>query len=440
MTKVRGAAGLKPGQDVSLTIEKPAAGGRMIARHEGQVVLVSGAIPGEHVLARVERVDRRVVLASVVDVIEAASDRRPAYADPLCGGCVYSHIAYPRQLLLKAAIVEDAFARIGKVPIERAVDVAGSPERAYRMRARFHVSGGRLGFYREGTHTLCDAAPTGQLSEDAVNAVRLAVERIEQTGVRALSVELIENVPGDQRAVSVDVAGDANDEGVHAALNEIVASATVTGCGVADSRGNRIGVGEMRVSDSLATLTAGRVPVGVLARNPDSFFQANRYLIGALVTAVLDAVAPQGAVLDLYAGVGLFSVVLAASGRGEITAVEGDRASAADLERNAGPLAGSLTLALESVEAYLMETRVSPETVIVDPPRTGVSSEALDRIIRLSAPRVVYVSCDPATMARDARKLIDAGYSLASLRGFDLFPATPHVEALGVFVMGETRS
>src|SRR6476646_5573658 len=154
---------LAEGQQVELTIEKPASGGRMIARHLGQVVLVRGAIPGERVLAWIERAEKRMAYAVTRDVLDASPDRRSGGDDPLCGGALYAHIAYPRQLALKSDVMRDAFARLGQYPIERAVDVTASPEDGYRMRARFHVHGARAGFYREGTHQLCDAAATKQV-------------------------------------------------------------------------------------------------------------------------------------------------------------------------------------------------------------------------------------------------------------------------------------
>jgi 23S rRNA (uracil1939-C5)-methyltransferase len=154
---------LSPGQQLELTVEKPAVGGRMIARHEGQVVLVLGAVPGERVLAQIERADPRLAFARVLEVAEPSPDRRMGFGDPLCGGCVYSHIAYTRQLSLKSEIVADAFLRLGRLPLDREVNVAPSPEHAYRMRARLHVRGTQVGFYREGTHTLCSAEGTKQL-------------------------------------------------------------------------------------------------------------------------------------------------------------------------------------------------------------------------------------------------------------------------------------
>jgi 23S rRNA (uracil1939-C5)-methyltransferase len=431
MAKPAHTSGLRAGQVLELTVEKPAAGGRMIARHDGQVVLVSGAIPGERVRARVERAEKRVAFADAVEVPFASPDRRAPIDDPACGGCLYSHIRYARQLGLKASIVEDAFARIGRISLAGPVEVAASPEHGYRMRARFHAAGGRVGFYREGTHTLCEPRATGQLTAATMNAVEAAVERIGQRGTRVVSVELTENMPGDQRALSVET--DERGNVARSVPAGIVAAGWAIGCTVVGANGDRTSAGELRVTDPLSRLTGGRASEGDLGRHPESFFQANRYLVPALVGSAVDAVDAAGPVLDLYAGVGLFSVSLAAAGHGPITAVEGDRASAADLQTNAGPFGSDVALLLESVESYLERERPAAQTVIVDPPRTGMSAEALDRIAALAAPRIVYVSCDPATMARDARKLVDGGYTLRSLRAFDLFPNTPHVECLGVF-------
>ena len=405
----------------------------MIARHDGQVILVAGAVPGERVIARLEKVERKVAFATVTDVRDASPDRREPFADPLCGGCVYSHINYPRQLDIKADVVRDAFLRIGRLPWADAVPVAPSPERGYRMRARLHVQDGRAGFYREGTHSLCDAAPTGQLSDGAVHAIGAALDAVNSAGARAGTIELTENVPGDSRVIAVHV-DDASRLG-RDLIAGIVADGTIAGMVVTDGHGRRSASGEATVSDTLARLTAGRAAEGELRRRAESFFQANRFLIADLVTSVMDAVAADGPVLDLYAGVGLFAVSLAGSGRRSITAVEGDRSSGSDLQRNAGAFGDAIVVGLESVESALRRRRQDVGTVVVDPPRTGMTPEALDGIVRVRAGRIVYVSCDPATLARDARKLLDAGYRLESLRAFDLFPNTPHVESLGVFVL-----
>src|SRR4051794_19399976 len=214
---------LHEGQQVELTIEKPASGGRMIARHLGQVVLVRGAIPGERVTAWIERAEKRLAYAVTREVVEASPDRRDELDDPLCGGALYSHIAYPRQLLIKSDVVRDAFARLGRHPIEEPVSVEGSPEHGYRMRARLHVHGGRAGFYRENTHQLCDAAPTRQLGDDALGAVQRLAATLQRAQADAVtSVTISENVAGDERAAHLELAPGAR---VDEALLDDAASA-----------------------------------------------------------------------------------------------------------------------------------------------------------------------------------------------------------------------
>jgi 23S rRNA (uracil1939-C5)-methyltransferase len=422
------------GQEVELTIEKPASGGRMIARHLGQIVLVRGAIPGERVRAWIERAEKRMAYAVTREVIEASADRRAVAGDPLCGGALYSHIAYPRQLAIKSDVIRDAFGRVGRHPIDRPIEVAGSPEQDYRMRARLHVHGARAGFYREGTHQLCDAAATRQLRSATVAAVsRLAVGLDRDAPATVASVTITENVAGDQRAAHLELAPGARINALsNDALERAAADAQLSGITVQDPSARALRtIGHPIVTDSLSVLTNDRVREGTLQRQAASFFQGNRFLLSALVLAVTDAATDTGEVIDLYAGVGLFSVVLAALGRLDVTAVEGDRASGADLRENARPLAPRLEAQISSVEAYLAARgRRRAATLLVDPPRTGLSKEAAESIIRLAPDRIVYVSCDPPTLARDSRRLLDAGYSLDLVRAFDFFPNTPHVETV----------
>ena len=419
---------LTSGQRIELTIEKPAAGGRMIARHDGQVLLVAGGIPGERVSARVERVERSLAFADTVKVLDPSPDRRDTRADPLCGGCLYAHIAYPRQLQLKSEVIVDAFARIGRVSLSVPVEVAASAERGYRMRARLHAKDGRVGFYREGSHELCDPAQTGQLSGAGLDAAERVAAMLRAAGQRAVSIEMTENLAADRRALHVDLASGAAGS---PALLEAMMGEGVAGCSAQDSAGRLWSAGTPVVADPLEALTAGRAR-GSLQRHVRSFFQANRYVLPELVSAVIDAVSAEGEVLDLYAGVGVFSVSLGGTGRSGIAAVEGDASSGRDLKANASQLGGRVRAVVDSVEAFLTRSTRSPATLLVDPPRTGISKGALQDLLRLAAPRVIYVSCDPPTMARDVGKLTAGGYRLTSLRAFDLFPNTPHVECLGV--------
>ena len=426
---------LEPEHEIELAIEKPAAGGRMLARHEGRIVFVSGAIPGERVRARVERVERQLAFASTTEVLQASPHRRETGSDLRCGGCSYAHIAYTHQLSLKAELIHEAFVRLGRIPLEQTVTVLPSPERGYRMRARFHVRAGqgpspvRVGFYREGTHDVCDAGPTGQLLDDSVAAATAALAAAHALA-HVTSAVLSENIAANQRVLHLESPGETFLP--RRALDAALAAGQLTGCS-ASVAGRTIAAGVPVVEDPLPALTGGRAGSGVLQRHADAFFQANRYLLPQLVADVLDSVLPAGDIADLYAGVGLFSVSLGQSGRERITAVEGDRPSARDLAQNASACGASVRVVNSSVEDYLAATGRRADTIIVDPPRTGISRAAMETVVRSGPTRVVYVSCDPPTMARDARRLLDGGYRLASLRAFDLFPNTPHVESVGVF-------
>jgi 23S rRNA (uracil1939-C5)-methyltransferase len=144
------------GERYRLTIERPAAGGRMIARHDGAIVFVSGAIPGEVVDAEIEKVQRGTAWAATREVLERSPDRLDGAPDGACGGSVFAHIAYGRQRQIKSAIIDDALRRIGRITLDSPAEVVASPVDGYRMRARLHMRNGRIGFFREGTHSLCD--------------------------------------------------------------------------------------------------------------------------------------------------------------------------------------------------------------------------------------------------------------------------------------------
>ena len=409
---------------LDLSIEKPAAGGRMIARHEGQIALVAGAIPGERVRVRVERTSKGVIYATAVDVLEASSDRRPVEHDWLCGGNVYAHVAYARQLQIKAAIVADAFARIANVPLAAAPPITGSEERGYRMRARLHVRAGRLGFFREGTHELCDPAATGQLLPQTIDLLGRLEAALAREDVRGVSsIELSENMPGDQRALHMEVERPLD-------LTALAPLAGLTGLSYSGPCGGSGATvfGSPVVSDRVLIVSDDGEHAMTLQRSVRAFFQANRYLLPTLVARVVSLVGA-GPVIDLYAGVGLFGVALAACGRRDIIAVEGDRPGAQDLKANAAPYGAALATAHQSVETFLSRRLSAPDTtLIVDPPRTGMSRDAMAGIVASGARAIVYVSCDVATLARDVRRLLDAGYTLEHIEAFDLFPNTAHVE------------
>lgn len=420
---------LTAGEMLSLAVEKPAVGGRMIARADGQVVLVSGAIPGERVTARVERTGRGVAYAETVTVDEASSDRRAVDGNPLCGGCLYAYIDYQRQVVIKGLVIEDAFTRIARMPLSRPAQVMGSPEEGYRMRARLHVRDGQAGFFLEGSHVLCDARQTRQLLPAACDAIDRLLAGLRSLGMAAGGeLDVSENVDGSQRAVHLDAAAPLDVR----ALRGLSTSEGLTGLAVssgARGAGPVVIAGDPHVTDRL-TLDGETF---TLRRHVLSFFQGNRYLLAPLVAHVLGVIGRGDRVIDLYAGTGLFSVAAAVARQAEVIAVEGDRAGAADLAVNARVSGGSIETVHEPVEAFVARSNRPPAVLIVDPPRTGMSRQALQGAIGLGAATVAYVSCDVATLARDARRFHESGYTLETVLGFDLFPNTPHVETVAIF-------
>ncbi len=427
-------ASLNSGSIVTLDIEKAVAGGRMLARHQGQVVLVGGAIPGERVAARIERTGKGVAYAETIDVLSPSADRRDSI-DWRCGGNAFGHIAYARQLLLKGEIIQDTLGRIGRVRLTAHPDVVESPERGYRMRARLHVHDQRLGFYREGTHELCDSAATGQFLPDTSAWVSAVEDTLRREAIQgAVGVELAENIGGNERACHVEVRAGV-DPSIFAPLAEGLVGLSAQS---ADRQRAVTLAGSPVITDVLHIREGDAASALRLRRDVRGFFQGNRFLLEGLVRHVLSLVL-DGPVLDLYAGVGLFGLSRAASGADGVTLVEGDPISAADLIGNAEPFRGRVQVERCSVEAFLApghHGRTGTKgnaTVIVDPPRTGLSKEALRGLVRLSPNRMVYVSCDAPTLARDSRGLLESGYELLSITGLDLFPNTAHVESVALF-------
>jgi len=315
-------------------------------------------------------------------------------------------------------VIADAFARIGRLQLPGEVGVAASPEEGYRMRARLHVRGRRVGFFREATHDVCDARDTRQLLPatcDVVDRLAAALRSVGADAVR--EIEVSENVEASQRAVHF-VTADRVDRRIVGKLSTI--DGITRGPHVTDA---------LRFGDTAVTLR----------RHVQAFFQGNRYLLTDLVAHVVNQVPVGGALTDLYAGVGLFAVAAAATRGAAVVAVEGDPYAAEDLRANAAAAGGRIVARKGAVESFLVASAADgmPDatagTVIVDPPRTGLSREALTALIDFAATRVIYVSCDVATLARDARRLIDSGYTIHRADAFDLFPNTPHVETVVVF-------
>jgi 23S rRNA (uracil1939-C5)-methyltransferase len=419
---------MKPGDTLSLRIEKPAAGGWMIARSQGQVILVSGVVPGERSAVQIDRIGKGVAYAHATKIEEPSPDRRPPFVEPACGGCLYAHISYRRQLDIKSEVIADGLARIGRITWPASIAVSGSPDEGYRMRSRLHVRERRIGFFREGTHELCDARGTRQLLPETCDVVEELARRLSGTSPVSGELELSENIAASDRV--------AHFEGVGPVDRRQWADAThglrLTGVALSDSRqgAGRAAVlrGDPHVTDVL-DLSGHELR---LRRHVQAFFQGNRFLLRGLVAHVIHQIDNGDEVIDLYAGAGLFSLSAAVVRGGRVTAVEGDRFSAVDLAFNTKAAAGGVEAVHQSVETFTARSRPAPSVLIVDPPRTGMSKEALAGALRMNARTVVYVSCDVATLARDTRRFLDSNYEVQSIDAFDLFPNTPHVETVVV--------
>ena len=356
-----------------ITIEKWVYGGHGLARDGGRVVLTPFVLPGE--LVEVEPVDK---LHARLVRVERPSDIRivpgcPYFGD--CGGCHYQQAPYAYQLEQKVAIVREVMRRIGKFDAPADIDVISGPEWQYRNRVQLHHSRGRIGFLRAGSHDLCPITHC-PISSPRIN------EAIGDLARRGL--------PPHVRTVEVFTnEADVMIGGKPGSIDYTAAGHT------------------FRVS-------------------ANSFFQVNRFLIDALVNAT---VGDADAVVDLYAGVGLFSLPLAQRCK-HVIAVEGGRSAAADLEFNARRAGLGVQVHHANVDQWIGAREVTPELLVADPPRAGLGKTVTNHIIRLKPPRIHIVACDPATLARDLAVLLSNGYRIDRMIVVDLFPQTYHMETL----------
>jgi 23S rRNA (uracil1939-C5)-methyltransferase len=378
-------------------VESLAAGGDGIAHDpDGRVVFVPLTAPGDRVRARVVEERARFARAELVEVL-APGPARVAPPCPVfgtCGGCTWQHLDYDVQVEAKREILRAALERIGGAALPAQIPFTPSPQAfGYRSRARIVVQNGHVGYRRRRSHALCDTIRCPILLP-ALEAALPGLAR-ERAGEWELAV-------GDGDEVRATRAPDAARPGDRA-----------------PTRARRGAPVTLRLGPDR------------LALSPGVFAQSNALLHEALATAV-HAAARSGAVaLELYAGAGFFTLGLARR-FARVIAVESHPGAVADLARNL------LSAGLSNVEvrAVRVETVLSappgdrPDIVVLDPPRTGLAPGAAEALAALRAPRIAYLSCDPATLARDVRVLCDRGYAIAAVRGFDLFPQTPHVEAL----------
>jgi len=382
-------SGAAPEGVEELAIESLAAGGAGVGRAaDGRVVFVPDTAPGDRVRVRLVARHRRHAEGRLEELLVPG----PARVEPpcpvfgTCGGCAWQHLAYPAQLEAKAGILRDALARIGGLTPPRELRIVPSPAPyAYRRRARVLVRGGRTGFRRRRSNELCATARCPVL------------------------------VPALEEALA-ELAAEAPPDGEWELL-----------AGEGEARRSAPG----RRGAPLAVRAGG----DLLRVSPGVFVQSNGPLLDPLLEAVHTAAGRGRTALELYAGAGFLTLGLARRFE-RVVAVEAHAAAARDLGENcrAAGLA-NVEIRRARVEAALAapgDLPQAPDALVLDPPRSGLGRGGAEALAGLRPGRIVLLSCAPATLARDLGALARSGYFLSRIEGFDLFPQTPHLEALAV--------
>jgi 23S rRNA (uracil1939-C5)-methyltransferase len=409
-------------ETIDLHLTAMAHGGSALGRHQDRVLFVPYAIPGERVQVEIVEAHTRWAKTRLLDVLEASPHRVeppcPHFGPGKCGGCHLQHIAYEAQAEFKHAVVVDQLARLGGLRDVNVRDIIGAAEPwGYRNHAQFSINPtGRLGFLTADTHHVVpveECLILDPLLDNLWAALDMEWPQLHRLSLRCGSAT------GDLMAIfELDHYQDFDIE-VDFPVSCVLLLAD----------------GEIVVlmgNPFLAEHVAGRdyrISAG-------SFFQVNTGGAEALVALVRDALNPAGseALLDLYCGVGLFGLALAGD-VGSVVGVESDPGATADLRHNAQGLQ-QVEILEGKVQAALSRLDTPVDLLLLDPPRAGAGARVVGEIARLAPQRVAYVSCDPATLARDARHLADVGYQLEELQPLDLFPQTYHVESVALFVPG----
>jgi tRNA/tmRNA/rRNA uracil-C5-methylase (TrmA/RlmC/RlmD family) len=399
-------------EQFELEVGAVAAGGACVGRApDGRVVFVRHALPGERVRAVVTATTTSYLRADAVEVLVASPDRVEApcrYARPGgCGGCDWQHVALPRQRALKGQLVAEQLRRLAG--LELAVDVEAVPGDVdglrWRSRVQFAVDrAGHAGLHRHRSHDL-ELVESCLIATDEVEAV--GVERLSWPGATAVEVTAV----GAQRLVHIS--------GRIADLPEVDAGVVV------NDRPRKVphGVRHEVLGRSYEVAAGG-------------FWQVHPGAATVLSRAMLDGLDPQPGehVVDLYAGVGLFAALLGdrVGETGSVLALESDPRACADAARNTAD-SPHVKVRTVVIDAATVRDKVGrPSLVVLDPPRAGAGVEVAKAILQLQPRAVAYVACDPATFARDLKVFVTAGWEVTSLRAFDLFPMTEHVELVAI--------
>jgi len=404
-------------------IEKLAPTGEGIVRSPDGVGFVDGALPGELVATTLYEVRKRFWRGSLRAVLEPSPDRvEGPHAD--CAGCDWAHFDPAAARAAKRELFLETMQRIGKLDPAGfgALPIAASPP-GYRLRARLHAAGGEPGYFAPGTHRVVSAAACEAIAASTRALLPGTGEVIRSTGAAVSELATLEDLPGDRRLVRATVSGDP----ARAAELGLALSGLFQGVRVVDADGKKMLERGARFLDLVVGGRAFDVSV-------DSFFQGNRFLAPSLFADVLAAagsLAP-GTALDAFGGVGLFAGALSEAGH-RVVSVEADAEAVVDARRTkerwkdgeGWQIEGPTTLA-----RFLLEDDRRFACVVADPPRTGLGAELARDLAGRSEALFLYVSCDPATLARDLPAILAEGFRICDARLYDLFALTHRVEAL----------
>ena len=421
---------------MKLRIEKPIYGGAGLARDEGKAIFVPFTLPGELVEANITRDHGSYADADPQSILEASPHRTqpscPYFGE--CGGCHYQHVAYQQQIEIKSQILRETLERARLNQIPEIVALHAEPL-GYRNRIRLHIdrATSKLCYKRRASHQnlAVDACPiAAPVIEDALKAIQSAAP-IWQLGKHFAEIELFTNSAQDSILLTLWTSGASKS-----ATQQLQTLWPQLQTRIPKLTGAAVFLAEQGKQQSRQLAQSGEQSlVYTVASRPykvslGSFFQVNRFLIDPLAELVTNEVSGNLA-WDLYAGVGLFATALA-SRFDRIVAVELAPSSVRDLRHN---LQGKQhRVVASSTLDFLRRARAgkekTPDFVVVDPPRAGLGKEVSTLLAAIRPAHITYVSCDPATLSRDLKSLLDSGYRLRTMRIVDLFPQTFHLESV----------
>ena len=419
---------------VDLTVETLTLGGRGLGRHAGKAVFVPGVLPGEVVRCRIVRGHRQFDEAELVDVLTPAPERRAAPCPVFgqCGGCQWQHLPYAGQLHWKERLFRDQLQRAGVAAGEAFLPIVAAPaEWGYRNRLQFKCRAARsgvvTGFYRQGSHFVVDV-PCCLLAAPAVHDAYARLRAALPSAPRPDAIPQIDLSWGDDGQVAVLL--HALPEAAATTRPWLAEQAAAGGFAAALQAGRKETIAAVS-GDAGLTVTVDAPPL-TLRVSAGGFTQVNPAQNRRLVAAVVAAAGLSGTerVLDLFCGAGNFTLPLARRA-GAAVGVEEYAPAIADAVANAARNAiGNAAFHAEPAEGAA-QRHGAFDLVLLDPPRTGAYPVMRD-LLAAAPRRILYVSCDPATLARDLQPLVHNGYAVVSSQPFDLFPQTWHVESLTV--------